>query len=64
VRSSSSASSGAGRREVTLERRARGSKKGDLIGQGPHEVNSGGMGGQSGGFGTSPGKKLGTLDKD
>jgi hypothetical protein len=51
-----------GRREMDLERHARGTKKGDVLGQGPHEVNADQWGG-GGGFSTKPSKRLGTLDK-
>jgi hypothetical protein len=51
----------AARRELTAERRARGSKPGNVLADAPHEMDADHWGG-GGGFSTEPSKKLGHTD--
>lgn len=47
------------RRELGAERRARGLKRGDVIGEGPSTVDADRWGGAGGGFSTKPTTRLG-----
>ena len=51
----------AAHRENQADRRARGTKPGDVLSYAPHELDTDHWGG-SGGFSTKPSKKLGRLD--